>query len=201
MADLHNNTITLSDNLKVTVEVGEYGKFIRFTRKEKWISLNEKTWLFLKNNIPTLSTAFKNGIEKGIKLTTTKNIKVGQFKGSNYIMLSEGKTFIIHLFHQSECRRMEYVFRSSDFIAGSIPITMCTVSVSCLFICLFMNVVSKLFFKMHLFLQISTDPFDITHESSLEGSAFGLCSAWRYGAFWRFGDHQQNSLVYSDATN
>ena len=62
-----------------------------------------------------------------------------------------------------------------------------------------MNVVSKLFFKMHLFLQLSTDPFDIIHESSLEGSAFGLCSAWRYGAFWRFGDHQQNSLVYSDA--
>ena len=32
---------------------------------------------------------------------------------------------------------------------------------------LFMNVGSKLFFKMHLFLQISTDHFHIRHESSL----------------------------------
>ena len=85
----------------------------------------------------------------------------------------------------------DVIFRSSDFIAGSIPITMCTVSVSCLsiylFIYLFMNVVSKLFFKMHLFLQIWTDPIDITYGSSLEGSAFGLCSALWFGDFWRFG--------------
>ena len=54
---------------------------------------------------------------------------------------------------------------------------------------------------MHLLLQIWTDPYDIRHESSLGGFAFGLCSAWRYVAFWRFGDHQQNGLVYSDVTN
>ena len=54
---------------------------------------------------------------------------------------------------------------------------------------------------MHLLLQVWTDPYNITHESSLGGFAFGLCSAWRYGTFWRFGDHQQNHLVYSDATN
>ena len=66
-----------------------------------------------------------------------------------------------------------------------------------LFVCL----VRKLFFKMHLLLQIWTDPYDIRHESSLGSPAFGVCSAWRYGAFWRFGDHQQNGLIYSDATN
>ena len=54
---------------------------------------------------------------------------------------------------------------------------------------------------MHLLLQIWTDPYDISHESFLGGPAFGLCSAWRYGAFWRFGDQQQNGLVYSDAAN
>ena len=49
--------------------------------------------------------------------------------------------------------------------------------------------------------QFLTDSFHIKHESSLEGSAFGLWLAWRYGEFWRFGDHQQNGHVYSDATN
>ena len=43
---------------------------------------------------------------------------------------------------------------------------------------------------MHLFLQFSMDSFDITHESSLGSPAFSLCSAWRYGDFWRFGDHE-----------
>ena len=71
---------------------------------------------------------------------------------------------------------------------------------SCLFIYLFM-LVRKLFFKTLLLLQLWTDSFDITQEISLGGPAFGVCSAWRYGAFWRFGDHQQNGLVYSDATN
>ena len=28
--------------------------------------------------------------------------------------------------------------------------------------------------------------FHIKHISSLGGPTFGLCSAWRYGAFWRF---------------
>ena len=50
-------------------------------------------------------------------------------------------------------------------------------------------------------LQFSTDSFHIIHESSLGDFAFGLWSAWRYGEFWRFGDHQQNGLVYSEATN
>ena len=63
------------------------------------------------------------------------------------------------------------------------------------------NIVRKLFFKMHLLLQIWTDLYDIGHESFLGGLAFGLCLAWRFGAFWRFGDHQQNDLVYSNATN
>ena len=57
-----------------------------------------------------------------------------------------------------------------------------------LFVCLFMNAVNKLFFKMHLLLQIWTDPYDIRHESSFRGSALGVCFSWRLGDFWRFGD-------------
>ena len=54
---------------------------------------------------------------------------------------------------------------------------------------------------MLLVLHLYSDSFHITHISFLGGPTFGLCSAWRYGDFWRFGDHQQNGLVYSDATN
>ena len=46
------------------------------------------------------------------------------------------------------------VIRSSIFNAGSFSIDMCPLLVRYLFIYLFMNAVSKLFFKMHLFLQI-----------------------------------------------
>ena len=62
-----------------------------------------------------------------------------------------------------------------------------------------MNAVSKLFFKMHLFLQIWTDLFHINYESSLEGPAFGVCFAWRFGEFWRFGDlfyFRQKMVIY-----
>ena len=45
------------------------------------------------------------------------------------------------------------------------------------------------------------DLLDFWQDLSLGVPALGLCSAWRYGEFWRFGDHQQNGLVYSDATN
>ena len=72
-------------------------------------------------------------------------------------------------------------------------------SVSLLFICLFVYRLRKLFLKMLLFLQLSTDSFDITQESFLGSPAFGLCSAWRYGAFLRFGDlfhFRQKMVIY-----
>ena len=57
-----------------------------------------------------------------------------------------------------------------------------------LFVYLFTCLVSKLFFKIHLILQIWIDPFHITYKASLGGSAFGVCFAWRFGDFCRFGD-------------
>ena len=75
--------------------------------------------------------------------------------------------------------------RSSDFIAGSIPITMRPVSLS-LFIYLCVCLVN-FFFKTSLFRQSWTDSFYISHESSLAGPSFGLCFSWRFGDIWRFG--------------
>ena len=51
--------IELSDSLKINIEVGKYGKFLRFTRNKSWITLNDKTWRFLKNNISMMSEAFE----------------------------------------------------------------------------------------------------------------------------------------------
>ena len=48
-------------------------------------------------------------------------------------------------------------------------------------------------------LQFGTDGLDITHESSLGGPALGLCSAWRFGDFGRFGDlfnFQEKMVLY-----
>ena len=63
MAELHNSTVRLGEDLKVTVEVGEFENFQRVTRNDKFISLNEKLWSFLKNKIHTLATIFKNAGE------------------------------------------------------------------------------------------------------------------------------------------
>ena len=57
------------------------------------------------------------------------------------------------------------------------------------------NVVRKLFFKIFHRLQLWPDSFHITHISSLGGFAFSLWSAWRYGDFWRIGDHQHFQMV------
>ena len=74
-----------------------------------------------------------------------------------------------------------------------------------LVIYLFIYLVCKLFFKMLLLLHLWTDSFDIACESSLEGSTFSLCSAWRFGDFWRFGDwfhfKKNNGLLYSETSN
>ena len=82
--------------------------------------------------------------------------------------------------------------------APSLYLSLC---VRCtLFIYLFACLVN-FFLKFFHSLQFLTDYFHIAHVLFLGDSAFGLWSAWRYGDFWRFCDHQQNGLVYSDATN
>ena len=64
------------------------------------------------------------------------------------------------------------------------------------FICLFRNHSVNFSLKcIFSYRYALTDPYDIRHESSSLGSPVYLCgiecSAWRYGAFWRFGDYQQ----------
>lgn len=85
--------IYLSDNLKVSVEPGAFGKFIRFSKTNRWITLNEKTWRFLKNNIPMLSGTFESQGEWGVMLTSAKTIRVGQFKGNSYVCLTGERVF------------------------------------------------------------------------------------------------------------
>ena len=52
---------------------------------------------------------------------------------------------------------------------------------------------------MHLLVHLWSDSFHITHISSLGVLTFGLCSALRYGVFWRFGDlfqFRQKMVMY-----
>ena len=68
-------------------------------------------------------------------------------------------------------------------------------------VCLFVYERSQLFFKMLLVLHLYSDSFHITHISSVRGPIFGLCSAWRYGEFWRPSIFFfKNGFVYRDAT-
>ena len=64
---------------------------------------------------------------------------------------------------------------------------------------LFMNTLSKLFFKMPLVLYLLTNSLDVSIISSLECPAFGLCFAWRF--LWRFGDSFKFSIKYDPAYN
>ena len=104
MEEKTNNVLTLADNLTVSAEVGNYGKYLRIMRNKKWISLGEKTWNFLKNNIPLLASSFRAGSDCGVTLTNGKSVKVSQYRGQSYVSLHEvtsvdGKPFdsYIHL--------------------------------------------------------------------------------------------------------
>ena len=35
MADMHENTVTVTEDLKICVESGTYGKFVRIMKKDK----------------------------------------------------------------------------------------------------------------------------------------------------------------------
>ena len=83
------NTVYVGKDLIVKFEIGEYGKFVRFQRKDTWINLSEKAWNFLVNNISMLSKTFDEACDWGVRLTEGKTVKVGQFKGATYITLCQ----------------------------------------------------------------------------------------------------------------
>ena len=130
------NVVSVGKDLIVKFEVGEYGKFVRFQKKGKWINLSQKAWNFLNNNISMLSKSFDEGCEWGVQLTDAKIIKVGQFKGQNYItLLEESKVgdkthkayinldaeeweiflFSLHLFNELMNQQVQYSSGDSDW--------------------------------------------------------------------------------------
>ena len=86
------NCVSIGGDLIVKFEIGEYGKFVRLQKKDKWINLSAKAWNFLLNNISMLSKTFDEGSDYGVQLTESKTVKVGQFRGQTYLSLrSESK--------------------------------------------------------------------------------------------------------------
>ena len=100
MDQVNRNVVSVGKDLIVKFEVGEYGKFVRFQKKDKWINLSPKAWNFLVNNISMLSKTFDEGCDYGVQLTEAKSVKVGQFKGQTYLTLRQ-ETRVGDVTHES----------------------------------------------------------------------------------------------------
>ena len=75
-----NTSFTLSVNLKLTVEEGDYGPFVRLTRGKKWIVFSPKLWEKIQTNVyHLLDTNFE------LRLTNEKEVKAVVFKDRRYV--------------------------------------------------------------------------------------------------------------------
>ena len=70
----------ISSNLRVTVEKGDYGHFVRLIRGTRWISLSAPQWYRLTNNLVPL-----NSDKYSLKLTNEKEVNVAQFADRRYV--------------------------------------------------------------------------------------------------------------------
>ena len=74
------NTYTLSINLKLTVEEGDHGKFVRLTRGTRWIVFSPSLWEKIQTNVYHM-----NSKNYTLQLTNEKEVNVLEFKDRRYV--------------------------------------------------------------------------------------------------------------------
>ena len=79
----------ITNDLKLHVEVGQYGKYVKLFRNEKWISISENSWKFIKNNAELINQSMQNDSDYSLTLTTNKSIQVGMFLNCSYLSFCE----------------------------------------------------------------------------------------------------------------
>ena len=81
-------------NSNIDVEVGYFSsKFVKFSHRTKHslvsVTLQEKCWRFLCDNVGLIRQSLKNGSEIELNMTATKSLKVINREGQGYVTLCE----------------------------------------------------------------------------------------------------------------
>ena len=86
---MEGNTLKLSENAKLEVEVGKYGIYVRLTKRDKIITFSDKSWRFISNNAAVISSSFKSENDYGLTVTANKDIKLSVYRGQTFVSFHE----------------------------------------------------------------------------------------------------------------
>ena len=70
----------ISSNLWVSVEDGEYGRYIKIKRGEKWLCLSASLWKIINRNLDKL-----RDVDQVLYLTKEKRLEVISYNGRRYV--------------------------------------------------------------------------------------------------------------------
>ena len=87
--DMEANAVKLSDKALVTVEVGDYGKFVRIKKNTKNIVFSEKAWRFVNSNVPMITISVAAESDYGLTISTTKELKLSFYRGQTFLSFQE----------------------------------------------------------------------------------------------------------------
>jgi hypothetical protein len=79
-------TFTISSTLSISINDGEYGRYIKIHRKQRWIALSASLWNIIKEKMEFLRS---HGYV--LHLTKTKRLEVITFEGRRYVSFLEQK--------------------------------------------------------------------------------------------------------------
>ena len=81
--------LTIGDKIIVSVEVGNYGKFVRIKKHYTSINFSARSWRFITNNAPMISSSVSTGVDYGLSISALKKLKVNVFRGLPYVTFHE----------------------------------------------------------------------------------------------------------------
>ena len=85
-ANMNTSQFEINATLKITVEKGDYGRYVKVQRKQRWIALSASLWNIIHNKMDNLC---KDGYV--LYLTKTKRLEVISYANQRYVSLVEHK--------------------------------------------------------------------------------------------------------------
>lgn len=84
-----SKTFKLVGDSKISIEVGKYGKFMKLYRGEKWITISERSWSRIHQNLDMITTSMESKLPYSLKLGPSKDLTVNKFLVNVYASFSE----------------------------------------------------------------------------------------------------------------
>ena len=110
----------LSKKLCISVEVGNYGQFIRIKKEQRWICFSTQVWSEICRNIIITNSKILHQTESKIELTKDKEMNVVKFLNQFYVSFTQrsvnkGKMYTNYInFNSSEWSALLYTLPALD---------------------------------------------------------------------------------------